>query len=287
MDTKKIRIEYHVIDKCNLNCKSCSHFSNLVDREIPKSLDKIRSDLTRLWELTDHGSPDRVEKVTVLGGEPLLYPQLVPALDMIKSMFPHEYDHGPLQVVTNGTLITRQPPEFFECLRRNDVVVCISLYGLPDSIYQEAFDRLNQEGVRWFWYAAYTPENRLFSTKFLHNHFDENYREYAQDCVWRLTCTQIVDNRMYLCALIAYFKHFDAKFKGQHEIEVTEDDYIDLDKVRDFDHLLAERQKIPRFCGHCRGSHALSEPWGLTKGTIDEFLWDGPPDSQGEAPASA
>ena len=37
--TEKLRIEYHVIDKCNLNCKGCSHFSNLksTNKEIPKT----------------------------------------------------------------------------------------------------------------------------------------------------------------------------------------------------------------------------------------------------------
>jgi len=279
MDNNKIRIEYHVIDKCNLNCKSCSHFSNLVDREVPKPLSKIRTDLARLWALTDGGSPDKVEMVTILGGEPLLYPELVKAVDLIRSMFPHKYDGG-FQIVTNGTLVTRQPPELFECLRRNDVAVCISIYGLSDSVYQDAFNKLTEEGIKWYWYAAYTPEDKKFSAKFLHNHFDENYRDYAQNCVWRLTCTQIVDNKMYLCALIAYFKHFDAKFKGQHSIEVTEDDYIDLSRINTFEELLEARKMIPRFCGHCRGSHAIAEPWAVTKGEIGEFLWDGPEEGQ-------
>ncbi len=274
MNTKKIRIEYHVIDKCNLNCKSCSHFSNLVDKEIPKSVDKIKSDLSRVWELTRKGSKDCVEKVTLLGGEPLLYPHLVEVMDYVKSLFPHDYDEGPLQLVTNGILIPKQSPDFFECLRRNKIKVCVSIYDLRKSKYDEIFSILNYEQVDWFWYAAYTPEDSKFSTKWLHNHFNDDYREYAQDCTWRLTCTQLVDNKIYLCALIAYFKYFDEKFKGQHNIEVTGEDYIDLDKINSFEELMEARQMIPRFCGYCRGSHAISEPWGITKHEISEYLYD-------------
>lgn len=276
MNRKKIRIEYHVLDKCNLNCKSCSHFSNLVDNEIPKPLSELKQDFTKIWQLTNFGDPECVEKVTVLGGEPLLYPDLIPALDYIKTLFPHDYDLGPMQLVTNGTLLHKQKPEFFECLRRNNVVVCVSIYNIRQAKYEQIFNLLNSEGISWYWFAAYEYDDSKFSTKWLHNHFNENYKEYAKDCVWRQSCTQLVDNKIYLCALIAYFKHFDNKFKGQHSIKVTEEDYIDLAKIDSFSELMEATNQIPRFCGHCRGSHAISEPWEVTKQDISEYILDEP-----------
>lgn len=274
MNLNKIRIEYHVLDKCNLNCKSCSHFSNLVEKEIPKTLEQIKFDFSKIWDLTKQGSPECVEKITILGGEPLMYPYLIEAIDYIKYLFPYEYEQGPLQLVTNGILIPKQTPDFFECLRRNQIKVCVSIYDLRKSKYDEIFNILNREKIDWFWYTAYTPEESKFSAKWLHNHFNDNYEEYAKDCTWRLSCTQLVDNKIYLCALIAYFKYFDEKFKGQHNIQVTEQDYIDLTKINTFEELMQARQMIPRFCGHCRGSHAISEPWAITKKDITEYLWD-------------
>lgn len=275
MNSNKIRIEYHVIDKCNLNCKSCSHFSNLVDKEIPKSIDRIKDDFKKLWELTNHGDTDCVEKITIMGGEPLLYPHLIEAIDYIKSLFPHVYDEGPVQLITNGTLIPKQSRELFECLRRNKIKVCVSIYNLRKEKYTEIFDILDQEMIDWYWYTAYSVDDKQFSTKWLHNKFNENYKDYAKDCVWRLSCTQLVDNKIYLCALIAYFNHFDNKFKGQHDIKVTSDDYIDLNEIHSFEELIEARKNlIPRFCGHCRGSHAISEPWEITKQSIDEYLYD-------------
>lgn len=274
MLNKKIRIEYHVIDKCNLNCKSCSHFSNLVDSEIPKPMLKIKQDLKKIWQLTNEGSPDCIEKVSILGGEPLLYPNLITALDWIKTLFPYDYDEGPLHLITNGILIPKQNEEFFECLRRNKVRVCVSIYDLKQAKYDEIFQILDNEKIDWYWYAAYTYDDRKFSTKWLHNYFDDKYKEYAKDCHWRQTCTQIVDNKMYLCALIAYFKIFDDKFKGEHDITVTEEDYIDLAKINTFEELIEARQMIPRFCGYCRGSHAISEPWEVSKKVISEYLLD-------------
>lgn len=276
MESKKIRIEYHVIDKCNLNCKSCSHFSNLVEREIPKSLDQIKKDFSKIWDLTNQGSTYCVEKVTLLGGEPLLYPYLIEAIDYVKSLFPYEYDEGPLQLVTNGILLNKQAPEFFECLRRNKVRVCVSIYDIKQAKYDEIFNLLNSERIDWYWFAAYAYDDRKFSTKWLHNHFNENYKEYAKDCRWRLSCTQLVDNKIYLCALIAYFKFFDEKFKGQHNIKVTSEDYIDLNDIYTFEELTMARKMIPRFCGHCRGSHAISEPWSVTKQDISEYILDEP-----------
>ena len=270
----KIRVEYHVIDKCNLNCKSCSHFSNLVDQEIPKPLGKVKQDFQRIWELTNQGDPNCVEKVTVLGGEPLLYPHLIPALDYVKSLFPHDYDEGKVQLVTNGILLPKQPPEFFECLRRNEIKVCVSIYNIRQTKYEEIFNLLSKEGIDWYWYAAYEFNDSRFSAKWLHNHFNENYEEYGRDCHWRQTCTQLVDNKLYQCALIAYFEIFDKKFKGQHNIQVTKDDYIDLNEVSSFEELMEAKQKVPRFCGHCRGHNAISEPWGITRQSIDEYILD-------------
>ena len=60
---RKLRVEYHVIDKCNLNCKSCAHFSNLVEEAVHRPLDKIKNDFARIHKLTHKGAPEYIEKI--------------------------------------------------------------------------------------------------------------------------------------------------------------------------------------------------------------------------------
>ena len=292
--TDKLRIEYHVTDRCNLKCKSCSHFSNLTstNKEIPKNFAKIQDDFQKIWEITENGSPDCIEKVTLLGGEPLLFKQLIPTIDYVKHLFPYDYDEGPLQIVTNGILIPKQKKEFWECLRRNKVVVCLSIYPtdftgkkLDHKVFMEILDK--EIPGQWYWYSAgprrEIPENeedfglsgQAFSSKWLHSHYDENYEQYAIDCHWRKTCTHLVDNKIYMCPLIAYWKYFDMQFEGQHNFKIQDEDAIHLDRINTYEELQEEREKVPPFCGYCRGHEAVVDEWGITKNHISEFVWDG------------
>ena len=281
MNSSKLRIEYHVIDRCNLNCKSCAHFSNLKSTkgEIPKTLSKIKHDFQKVYELTNNGHPDYLEKITLMGGEPLLFKQLIPCIDHVKQLFPYEYDEGPLQLITNGILVPRQKPEFFECLRRNKVRVCVSLYKNDEQgmkiDYDTIFAKLNEEKIDWYWYSTYTEDKAVFGSKWLHSEFKDNYKELAYDCYWRKSCTQLVDNKIYLCPLIAYFKYFDKQFEGQHNFVITDEDFIDLDKVNTWEELQVERDKVPHFCGYCRGKDGVAEDWGITKQDLGEYVWDG------------
>jgi MoaA/NifB/PqqE/SkfB family radical SAM enzyme len=288
---EKLRIEYHVTDRCNLNCKACSHFSNLksTNAEIPKTFEKIKHDFQKIWQITAEGDPKHVEKITLLGGEPLLFKKLIPTIDYVKYLFPYDYDEGPLQIVTNGILLPKMKPEFFECLRRNKIRVCMSIYPTTYTgkkiDHKSLFAILDKEKIDWYWYSA-GPEREIekfednqdghaFSTKWLHTHYNENYKEYAQDCWWRLSCTHLVDNKVYLCPLIAYWKYFDAEFKGQHNFVITEEDSIDLNKINTFEELQVERAKIPQFCGYCRGHEAIEDKWGITERSISEYVYDG------------
>jgi MoaA/NifB/PqqE/SkfB family radical SAM enzyme len=276
--TDKLRIEYHVTDRCNLNCKSCSHYSNLksTNKEIPKNFEKIKHDFDKIWKLTNEGSPDCIEKVTLLGGEPLLFKQLVPTIDYVKHLFPYDYDEGTLQIVTNGILLEKMKDDFWECLRRNNITVCLSIYPTDFTgkklNHQKFMDILAKEVPgQWFWYSA-GPERtadsfdeakigQQFSSKWLHSHYNEDHEKYSVDCHWRKTCTHLVDNKIYQCPLIAYWKYFE--------------DAIHLDRIDSFEELQKEREKVPPFCGYCRGHEAITDQWGITKNNISEYVWDG------------
>jgi len=290
--TDKLRIEYHVTDRCNLKCKSCSHFSNLTstNKEIPKNFAKIQDDFQKIWEITENGSPDCIEKVTLLGGEPLLFKQLIPTIDYVKHLFPYDYDEGTLQIVTNGILLEKMKDDFWECLRRNNITVCLSIYPTDFTgkklNHQKFMDILAKEVPgQWFWYSA-GPERtadsfdeakigQQFSSKWLHSHYNEDHEKYSVDCHWRKTCTHLVDNKIYQCPLIAYWKYFDMQFEGQHNFVIQDEDAIHLDRVDSFEELQKEREKVPPFCGYCRGHEAITDQWGITKNNISEYVWDG------------
>jgi len=267
---RKLRIEYHLQDKCNLNCKACSHFSNLVKEEETKPLDKIYQDFKKIHELTNKGDSDYMENITIMGGEPLMYPYVSESMTLIRSLF----SDVPITLLTNGILLHKMDENFWESIARNDISIQISQYPINFDYENKIYKVLVERKVRWTTYTILEDDKRVFDGKWLKNKHNENYKEIHKDCRWRYNCTHLVDGKLHLCAMIAYFPIFDKTFKGHHSISLMESDHIDLDKINSWDELQIERDKVPHFCGHCRGLDHNMEEWGRTTGEIGEYLMD-------------
>jgi hypothetical protein len=48
-----------------------------------------------------------------------------------------------------------------------------------------------------------------------------------------------------------------------------------LNKINTWEELQIERDKVPHFCGYCRGKDGIAEDWGITKQDLGEYVWDG------------
>jgi GTP 3',8-cyclase len=109
------KCEINVAEHCNLSCRSCSHLSPVV----PKAFVDPAEVLTDLTALARHY---RVDVVRLLGGEPLLHPDLLAVIAAVRGSGVGER----VCVVTNGLLLLRMDPAFWRAVDRVD----ISLY--PD-----------------------------------------------------------------------------------------------------------------------------------------------------------
>ena len=95
-------LEVVVAAHCNLRCRACAYLSPVMPAAtVPP--EQIQRDLTVLARYY-HASEARV-----LGGEPLLHPQLVPVLQAIRASGTSDT----IRVITNGLLIARMPADFW------------------------------------------------------------------------------------------------------------------------------------------------------------------------------
>ncbi|PKQ21426.1 MAG: hypothetical protein CVT65_18630, partial [Actinobacteria bacterium HGW-Actinobacteria-5] len=74
--------ETHITDHCNLNCKGCSHFSSLCPSAFA-DIDEFSADMHRMANLFS-----AVRQIILLGGEPLLHPELIAFLRVAREAFP-------------------------------------------------------------------------------------------------------------------------------------------------------------------------------------------------------
>ena len=63
-------LEVHLCDHCNLKCKLCSHYCNLVQSEIFTDLKQYKKDINELAKKLN------IKTIRLMGGEPLLNPDI-------------------------------------------------------------------------------------------------------------------------------------------------------------------------------------------------------------------
>ena len=100
-----LRFETHIVEHCDLNCRMCTHFSPLA---VPRfaELSTFSRDLRRLRELFG----DDVAYIMLLGGEPLLHPELPDFLCTARTFFPNT----DVILYTNGLKLPQMNPVFWE-----------------------------------------------------------------------------------------------------------------------------------------------------------------------------
>jgi organic radical activating enzyme len=127
--------EVNIVDHCNLRCRACAHLSpvlptNSID---PRDLSK---------DLTELAASYHTRLLRILGGEPLLHPDILDVLTAAR-------DSGiadRIEIATNGLLLPRQKPRFWESVD----AVRISLYpgrSLKQHQLDKCIGQARQHGV--------------------------------------------------------------------------------------------------------------------------------------------
>ena len=99
------KLEYNLVDHCNLSCRECSHLSPFL-RAHALPLETFRRDLTRLAEVY------RVQRLRFVGGEPLLHDDICAFVDAARASGIATH----IEVVSNGTLLARVSDQLLESI---------------------------------------------------------------------------------------------------------------------------------------------------------------------------
>lgn len=133
-------LEIPIVKHCNLNCRYCSHLSNIEDKYFI-STEIYKRDVIRLSQLFSD-----INEMRLLGGEPLLHPHIVELIKTTREVFPKTE----LKVATNGLLIPSVDKEVLRAFSVNNVSFDISLYPPTQKIQGTIRSRLFETGVRFY-----------------------------------------------------------------------------------------------------------------------------------------
>ncbi len=128
-------IEYHVAWHCNLKCKGCGHYSNLQSTPMFSDPDQYERDLKQL-----HKFVRNISYIRLMGGEPLLNPDLDKFIEITRREFPFAC----IAVASNGLLIPTCEDSLLVLMNKLEVRFDVTCYPPTAKILDRIKDRCSR-----------------------------------------------------------------------------------------------------------------------------------------------
>ncbi len=252
----------HLVDHCNLNCKSCSHFSCLARAgDFELQVDDFKRDIIRLRKITK----GKIKILELYGGEPLLHPNVIPFMKYTRLMFPNSL----IRFITNGILLPTQKPEFWRAVKRYNITISPTKYPINVD-----WDRVQELANQYKVPIDFFGGTGFCQKTLYHKPLDITGRQNAAESFincQHTRCINMYQGRLFHCPIVAYIKYFNREFGTElnpcmadsldiYEKGITPQDVFDFCA-----------RPIP-FCRYCfaRGT-THGHPWEVTKKDISEW----------------
>ncbi len=238
---KKPVLEYFSVDiasHCNLNCKYCDHFSPLADEQYV-NINDLKKHFKQISKLV------YVNKISLMGGEPLLHPNITDIMIMAKDIFPNTN----IILWTNGILLEHQPDKFWEICKQYKISIEITKYPI-----QLNYKLIKEKMFKYNILFSYVFERKTLYKKMHKFIFDlegkQNPEEMSKIC-WQNKghCTYFNGGYFYPCSIAGNVWKFN-KYFGKNLI-VSKDDCVNIYKVKNGDEIIKFINEPVPFCRYC------------------------------------
>lgn len=249
-------LEAHAADGCNLNCRGCLHFANLYGKDELPDLSKLLEDIKKIAENCE------IFQFRILGGEPLLNPDLPQFLWKLRRILPDT----DIAVISNGILIPKASKELFKVMRDECIGFNLTLYPPTLKMKEKIYGTLDENYVAYGSHEAKVDEFE----KYMMLCPAENNTYAYESCVSRGILT-LREGKLYKCPIVTYVnRYFDTFGLNQHYEEG-----IDIyDNAFEWQNVIENLTLHEgNFCRHCAKK---SEPfqWSVGKPEYNDWLVD-------------
>ena len=249
-------LETNIMDGCNLNCKGCSHFSNLFNKDAHISFETFCSDLK---QIARHAF---IVQFYLLGGEPLLNERLTDYIEFSRKVLPM----ADIDIVSNGLLIPKQSESFFDCCKENDISISISGYKPTLLIKEKIVDILEKNNIKYVFRGDVLDFGKNID---LQGKADP---KYAFKRCRESSCHFFRNGKLYKCP----FQALGNKFFAYYGTDIQLDESIDIyNSDLDWNELAEKLDKEPiNACCYCGEeeriewkieNHPVLEDWVIRK----------------------
>lgn len=172
-------------------------------------------------------------------------------------------------MITNATLLLKQPDRFFASAREAQVIIQATKY--PIKLDWEAIkSKCAKEGVQFVFYNDEKVEKLSFKTQLDKSGKNDPFLSFVH-CHRANACTQLHNGRIYPCAVACNIKTFNAAFN--QDLQSSSRDFIDLyDSSTTYDGILEFLSRPIPFCRYCKTQEMIYQPWSASKKTLNEYF---------------
>lgn len=232
-----LRLEFIVSDYCNLNCRGCTHYSPLAPKEFCR-IDVLESSMSHLGTVCKDG----IDAVYLIGGETLLYPQLVEAMYLLRKYFPNVKAH----IFTNGLALPTMSDDFWSAAKELDFIISITQYPINFD-YPAVFELCKAKNAAYEVFSDRNEENSFFRFALdphkRQNPYLSHFRCYNRGCI------SVVDDKIYPCSISACVRHLNNACGTK--FEHVDGDWKYVHDIRSCADILRLRDKPVPFCCYC------------------------------------
>lgn len=185
-------LEYHIVDHCNLNCDQCCSFSPFLKAW---TVDPVQFEKD-LIEVSKYVRPTFLK---IVGGEPLLHPDLINLLKIARrtGVAPK------VSITTNAHFITKMPEEFWS----NFEMLTVSIYPSPP-VPKETLHFIRKKAREYGISVSWKVQDKFVNMNRKEKSDYETARETFQGCWIHHRCNSIKDGRFYSCTRPQYIQRF-------------------------------------------------------------------------------
>lgn len=192
----KIRkMEVYAANGCNLKCLFCSHF-NPFRRGVVPADELIASFETWSKKVVP-------QKLGILGGEPLLHPELERIIAAAHRCWPESR----IVLTSNGLLFPNKPDSLLQALKDAGVQVLLSRHVPTEEgerKFQEIVSRLQNAGV---WVTIIPSSGRWKRYYNIDDNGQPQPFDSSPEKAWTMcgpnTCFNLTNNKLYRCSILA------------------------------------------------------------------------------------
>lgn len=250
--------DVEVSEHCNLNCRCCGSMAPLAEKEL-LDFEEYQRDLTRLSKI----SGGVAHHINILGGEPLLHPDITKMLLFAREKFPV----GDIRLVTNGILLPQMKQEFWDALKVAKIHLAPTKY--PVKVDYDAIQKKAESMGILFSYFGDAQDGPWY-----HNQIDitgqRNENHSFMHCGNANECGVLSHGKLYPCPKVPKIRHFNKMF--HLDLPVTQYDYLDIYRegltLQDIMEFYCHA--VP-FCRFCNTFAYHQTRWGISEKRIEEW----------------